>query len=152
MGAGDFIAQVVIERRAPLTYETSRTVRFLGVGLLVFGPGMHFWYTNLDRFVKGSRNRMVMKKLVMDQAIFLPFYLAGFIALMAVLRRENKKEIQQKMERDFQPMLMTSYALWPAVQTFNFYLIPGHHRVLVINFVGLLWNTYIAWRSEQQGV
>jgi protein Mpv17 len=150
MGTGDFIAQAVIERRKAVTYEGKRTARFLGVGLCVFGPTMHFWYSNLDRFVKGTKHSVVLRKVFMDQCIFLPAYLGVFIALMGALRRESPREIQHKVHRDYVPLLMASYKLWPAVQIINFYLIPNRHRVLVINFVGLLWNTYVAWRSEQK--
>ncbi len=149
MGTGDFIAQAAIERRKAINYDRLRTMRFLGVGFVVFGPGMHLWYSSLDKFIKGSRNSVVLRKVFMDQGLFLPFYLATFIALMGALRRENVPEIKHKLHRDYKPMLLASYSLWPAVQLINFYLIPNSHRVLVINFVGLLWNTYIAWKSEQ---
>jgi protein Mpv17 len=148
LGAGDLIAQMGVERRSPMTYEGTRTLRFLGVGVVVFGPGMHWWYSSLDRIVRGSCGRAALKKVFMDQAFFLPFYLASFIALMACLRREDVKEIKRKFDRDFGPMLLTSYGLWPAVQIVNFAMVPMHHRVLVINFVGLLWNTYLAWKAE----
>ena len=121
----------------------------MGVGLCVFGPGMHIWYSMLDKVIRGTRSTAVAKKVFMDQAFFLPFYLGTFIVLMAFLRRESIIEIQEKVQRDYKPMLITSYELWPAVQVLNFAVIPSHHRVLVINFVGLLWNTYLSYKAEQ---
>ena len=150
MGAGDFISQLAVERKSlGKDYELVRTARFMGVGLCVFGPGMHIWYSMLDKVIRGTRFTAVAKKVFMDQAFFLPFYLGTFIVLMAFLRRENIIEIQEKVQRDYKPMLITSYELWPAVQVLNFAVIPNHHRVLVINFVGLLWNTYLSYKAEQ---
>ena len=148
MGTGDFIAQAAIERRTATNYDGPRSLRFLGVGFFIAGPGMHWWYSNLDRFVKGSRKMVTAKKVLWDQLLFLPFYLGAFVSLMAVLRREKLPEIREHLERDYWPMLKTSYAIWPVVQVVNFYLVPNNHRVLVINFVGLIWNTYLSWRSE----
>lgn len=149
MGTGDFIAQAMMEGRSATKYDGPRTIRFLGVGLLVAGPGMHWWYSHLDRFIKGNRKTMTAKKVLWDQLFFLPVYLGAFVGLMGILRREKLPEIREHLEKDYWPMLKTSYAVWPAVQVMNFYLIPNHHRVLVINIVGLFWNTYLSWRSEQ---
>ena len=40
------------------------------------------------------------------------------------------------------------YKVWPAVQLVNFYLIPPRHRVMLINFVALFWNTFLAWEAN----
>ena len=150
MGLGDLSAQVLVERKDKLTFEPLRTMRFLAVGLVVYGPGMHLWYSNLDRFIKGSRGTRAIKKLVLDQGIFLPLYIALFIVIMGALRHESKQEIREKMTRDFKPMLMTSLGIWPPVQAVSFYYIHGRFRVFVINIVSLFWNTYLAWKGEQK--
>ena len=149
MCAGDMLAQFIVERKDLSTYDPFRTARFLFVGFCLAGPGMHLWYSRLDRFIKGSRTlRNALKKTAVDQAFFMPFYLAVFIMVMAVLRREKSEEISRRLSRDFQPMLITSYGLWPAVQLINFWAVPLHLRIPVINVVGLAWNTYISWKAE----
>ena len=89
------------------------------------------------------------KKLALDQLLFLPFYIGAFIVIMGTLRREKMPEIKEHLERDTWPILKTSYGIWPAVQAFSFYFVPSHQRVIVINFVGLIWNTYLSWRAEK---
>lgn len=148
MGGGDFIAQMV-EGKTLKTYEFSRTVRFTGCGMIVFGPGMHFWYSNLDRLIKGPLKRVAVKKLFLDQGFFLPVYLGVFVVLMAALRGEKTREIRDDLDRDYAPMLMTSYAIWPPVQAISFICLPGQFRVLLINVVGLFWNTYLSWKAEE---
>ncbi|KAK2174696.1 hypothetical protein NP493_783g01041 [Ridgeia piscesae] len=149
MGGGDVIAQLGFEKRSSDRYDFYRTARFLGVGFVLAGPGMHLWYSCLDRFIKGTRNAKVLKKTLADQILFLPFYLGSFISVMTLLRREPLSHVGDKLQRDFKPMLFASYELWPAVQLVNFYLVPLRHQVLVMNVVGLAWNSYVSWKAEK---
>ena len=148
MGAGDVLAQTIGERKTLKDYDYARTVRFFGVGLLVAGPTMNLWYSSLDKVVRGTATTAALKKVFWDQSLFLPVYLAGFIGVMSVLRAEETHELKGKFKRDFGPLLLSSYELWPAVQIVNFYMVPLHQRILVINFVSLFWNSYISWKSE----
>jgi protein Mpv17 len=150
MGAGDIIAQLLIEKHTTWEkYDKLRTLRFFGVGLCILGPSMHVWYTGLDKIIKtGKCPTIAVKKMLMDQALFLPPYIATFIIAMSKLRLESNKEMISKLKRDFKPILLTSYQVWPGIQIANFYYVPLQHRILVMNVVGLFWNTYIAWKAE----
>ncbi|KAK2143766.1 hypothetical protein LSH36_814g00016 [Paralvinella palmiformis] len=148
-GSGDVIAQLFLERRSLRTYDARRTSRYTGVGLLVAGPAMYAWYTRLDRIVKGTKSLAVIKKVALDQVLFLPVYLASFISLMSILRGERASRLRGQLRRDFGSLLVTSYKIWPLVQTINFYLVPLHHRILVMNCVSIAWNTYLGWRTER---
>ena len=152
MGVGDFIAQYFLEaKRSWKQYEVLRTARFFAVGFFVLGPSMHIWYTSLDKIVKtASSMKAAASKMLLDQSLFLPPYIIVFIVIMSVLRLEDRTEIKSKVERDFKPILTTSYRLWPAVQMLNFYYVPLQHRIMVMNVVGLMWNTYIAWKAEHK--
>jgi len=45
MTSGDLIAQLVLEKRhRTRDFDSARTLRFFGVGLLLAGPTMHAWY------------------------------------------------------------------------------------------------------------
>lgn len=150
MVAGDIISQYFIEgRRTVREFDFKRTARFAFVGLAVAGPTMTVWYRALDRRIIGTKASMVVRKTFLDQAFFLPVYLVGYVSIMGVLRNDKIRSIGDKLVRDFKPMLITSYGIWPAVQMFNFYLCPLRHRILTINIVGLFWNVYMAWKSER---
>lgn len=150
MATGDFLAQFFIEKRMTWKeYDKSRTLRYLTVGLFVLGPSMHIWYTSLDRIIKRRTTlKVAVKKMLMDQGLYLPPYIATFIVVMSKLRFESNSEVKTKLYRDFKPILLASYQLWPLVQIGNFYFVPLQHRILVMNLVGLMWNTYIAWKAE----
>ena len=150
MGGGDVIAQVGISQHRWADYDLPRTGRFVGCGVVIFGPSMHLWYSRLDRHIKGSLSKTVLRKLLLDQTLFLPLYLASFLVVMAALRGDSRVDIREHLRRDYMPMLMTSYALWPIVQAASFALVPGKFRVPLINVVALFWNTYLSWKSEHE--
>lgn len=147
MAAGDAIAQLLAK---DCEYDFRRTARFAFMGLAIAGPTMTVWYRALDRTILGTKWSMAVRKTLLDQLFFLPVYLVGFVSIMGVLRQDTTNDIVEKLKRDFRPMLVTSYCVWPAVQLANFYVLPLRHRVLAINFVCLFWNAYVAWKAEEQ--
>uniref|UniRef100_A0A2K5RA36 Mitochondrial inner membrane protein Mpv17 n=1 Tax=Cebus imitator TaxID=2715852 RepID=A0A2K5RA36_CEBIM len=50
---------------------------------------------------------------------------------------------------DYPDALITNYYLWPAVQLANFYLIPLHYRLAVVQCVAVIWNSYLSWKAHQ---
>ncbi|XP_053444645.1 protein Mpv17 isoform X6 [Nycticebus coucang] len=50
---------------------------------------------------------------------------------------------------DYPDALITNYYLWPAVQLANFYLIPLHYRLAVVQCVAVIWNSYLSWKAHR---
>jgi len=42
------------------------------------------------------------------------------------------------------PTMIQHWQVWPMVHCVNFYFIPFHHRVIVQNFVLVLWSGYLS--------
>lgn len=150
MASGDVIAQFAVEKKGIQNYEPSRTVRFFGFGIFVGGPILRTWYIILDKVYKGTGTLVAAKKLATDQLCFAPAFLTVFVSVMGLLRGDSQGEIKDKLKRDFKPILITNYKIWPLVQAINFYFVPLQHRIIVVNFVALGWNTYLAWVAEQK--
>ncbi len=53
---------------------------------------------------------------------------------MAILEGSSPKE---KLEKSYFAGLKANWLVWPAVQAFNFSIVPLQHRVLVVNVVSL---------------
>ncbi|XP_069830256.1 protein Mpv17 isoform X4 [Dendropsophus ebraccatus] len=53
------------------------------------------------------------------------------------------------LDQDYTDALITNYYIWPAVQIANFYFIPLHHRLAVVQVVAIIWNSYLSWKANQ---
>ncbi|XP_064596870.1 protein Mpv17-like isoform X2 [Liolophura sinensis] len=142
MGAGDVIAQIAVEKKDSSNYDYKRSIRFFLFGQIIAGPLLRGWYLTLDKLYKGNSKRATLLKVLTDQTVFAPSFLTFFIGTMAVMRKEPVEEVKRKIKRDFMPVLITNYKIWPAVQLVNFYFVPFQHRILVVNVVALGWNIY----------
>jgi protein Mpv17 len=56
------------------------------------------------------------------------------------------------IRKNFWPILLTNYQFWPLVNYFNFNYIPLDYRMLAINICGVIWNTYLSWKSNQKSI
>ena len=79
-GLGDALTQF-IERRSSTEpgkrHDFKRTL-CITIFAAFQGPVNHFWYLGLDKFIKDTVHRMVLKKLAADQCIFAPYACVSF--------------------------------------------------------------------------
>ncbi|TKS75394.1 Protein Mpv17 [Collichthys lucidus] len=55
----------------------------------------------------------------------------------------------RKAKLDYTDALISNYYLWPTVQIANFYFIPLHHRLAVVQVVAVGWNSYLTWKANK---
>lgn len=148
MFGGDAISQIGIERKE--NYNYTRGLRFLAFGTFLAGPILRTWHVFLARAVEARSKRFTFIKMTLvDQTVMPTCFLSFFIAVMTFSRTYSIEEVKEAWKSDFKPVLINSYKIWPAVQLLNFYFVPLSHRVLYTNVVALLWNTYLAWKTER---
>jgi len=150
MGTGDVIAQKVIEEKKCLDKE--RTGRFILLGAFYFGPCCSKWYRYLDQLVPRMRVPKPYAGLVkttLDQGLFAPVILFGFMNFVGILRREDITFRWLDIKANYPDILVNNYKFWPIIQLFNFYVVPLQHRLMVVNLAALCWNTYLSWRTNQ---
>ncbi|XP_061667689.1 protein Mpv17 isoform X1 [Syngnathoides biaculeatus] len=148
VGVGDVISQQLIERRGLAQHDVRRTAKMMSVGFFFVGPVLGSWYKILDRLVTGGSKRAAVKKMMIDQLCFAPCFLGAFLALSGVLNGLSVRQNVAKLRRDYTDALISNYYLWPPVQMVNFYFIPLHHRLAVVQVVAVAWNSYLTWKAN----
>ncbi|KAM3603579.1 uncharacterized protein V6R79_025379 [Siganus canaliculatus] len=149
VGVGDVISQQLIERRGLAHHDARRTAKMMSIGFFFVGPVIGSWYKVLDRLVVGGSKGAAMKKMLVDQLCFAPGFLAAFLCISGVLNGLTMEENVHKLKRDYTDALVSNYYLWPPVQIANFYFIPLHHRLAVVQIVAVGWNSYLTWKANK---
>ncbi|XP_061602438.1 protein Mpv17 [Cololabis saira] len=149
VGLGDVISQQLIERRGLAHHNMYRTAKMMSVGFFFVGPVVGSWYKLLDRLVTGGSKSAAMKKMLADQICFAPCFLGGFLSISGALNGLTVEENVAKLKRDYTDALILNYYLWPPVQIANFYFIPLHHRLAVVQLVAIAWNSYLTWKANK---
>ncbi|KAI7871187.1 sym-1 [Spinellus fusiger] len=149
-GAGDTIAQHMVENKGYQGHDYERTIRMVGFGGLVAGPILSHWYRFVEFKVKASTPfKELAIKVAMDQFLFAPVFIGVFFSAQGVFEGKSFEEIKQKLHMGYTTALFNNYKLWPTVQLFNFYFVPLNHRLMVTNLVALGWNAYLSTVNQQ---
>uniref|UniRef100_A0A7E4V232 Mitochondrial inner membrane protein Mpv17 n=1 Tax=Panagrellus redivivus TaxID=6233 RepID=A0A7E4V232_PANRE len=145
--SGDAICQYIIERRTHQSYDKWRTVRFFVLPCFFIAPVLSKWLVLLER-VKGHPKIVPLKKLLIDQICYAPFFSASIIFNLRVLEGHSLTESKDMLVRDFWNIYQHSIKYWPCVQLVNFYLMPLNFRVIFVQIAALAWNTFLSFKTQ----
>lgn len=148
-GAGDGCCQIVFEKRNTKTYDLVRTGRFFVLGALFITPVLNRWFRVLERRVNGHPKLVPLKRMMIDQFMFSPFFNALILFNLRMLEGDGVKESYRRMKEDWSTIYINSLKVWPAVQLINFYFIPLNMRVIVVQLVAFFWNTYLSFKTQK---
>ncbi|XP_020802047.1 mpv17-like protein 2 [Drosophila serrata] len=127
-----------------------RTVR-MGISGLTVGVVCHYWYHYLDFYFPQRTLKTVIIKILLDQFICSPFYMAVFFLTMALLEDTTWEELKQEI-RDKAPILYAAeWTVWPVAQLINFWLLKPQYRVLYDNTISLgydIFTSQIKYRKK----
>lgn len=149
MGVGDFIAQICVEKKKVDEINMKRLCNYSALGLIYVGPVLRIWYGKLDRMIPASGQKLQYKKVLVDQGLFAPVFIASILSLMTAMNGGSKEEVIEKLKQDYPDILTTNYKIWPAVMIVNFSLVPVNYQVPVTQCVAVMWNIYFAWKANQ---
>ncbi|CAO3698681.1 hypothetical protein G6F56_007378 [Rhizopus delemar] len=139
-------------------WDFARTFRFAAYNFCVAPIGGK-WYIFLDRFfpmpksvataaLARQANKMVIKRMVTDQALFAPSGLVLFFTVMGLSETGHWRGVLEKMKDAYVPALIANYKVWPAVQFINFKFMPLQYRLPFVSSLGIVWNAYLSWLNN----
>ncbi|XP_041471961.1 protein Mpv17-like [Lytechinus variegatus] len=144
----DCISQQAVERIGWKDHDKARTMRQTLFGLCFAGPALFAWYKTLNRLFPGSGKFTPLWKVITDQTLFGPNFLMIYFSTVALTTGKKLEELPAILKRDVPSTFMRGLMIWPAVQLVNFYYVPLLHRVMVVNVVSMMWNTYLSWKAN----
>eukprot|EP01138_Halocafeteria_seosinensis_P010332 gb/GECG01010550.1/.p1 GENE.gb/GECG01010550.1/~~gb/GECG01010550.1/.p1 ORF type:complete len:256 (+),score=17.14 gb/GECG01010550.1/:1-768(+) len=142
---GDLICQLAFEDKE---FSLRRTVEVGSLGCFLIGPVLHCWYGFLATFIPGRSWTSILKRLLMDQFIFAPTFVATVFVYMATIQGKAD-EIQERLTLYWPEAIVANWKLWIPAQMINFSLMPLHFQVIFANFVSVIWNGYLSWATNR---
>ncbi|XP_028134261.1 protein Mpv17 [Diabrotica virgifera virgifera] len=148
-GCSDVLAQHFVERVPLSDIDTRRSLIFSTVGIIYTGPIVTLWYRFLSRKIGTTGNIVTIKKVIIDQFGFVPFFHLGLLTTLNTLHGQNIEDLRDQLRLKYFDILFASVRLWPMVQLINFRFTPLNYQVLVSQSVALFWNVYVSWKTQQ---
>lgn len=123
------------------------------IGMVLTAPMYHFLYRLLEEQMPSAEHNNRFFHLFVDQLVAVPVWAVCFIILDSVLCGPFTvfSMIYQRFQRDFRSMLYTSWIIYPIIQYLNFTYVPVRFRVLVLIWVGVVFNTALSYLSSKTG-
>ncbi|GLG92851.1 Uncharacterized protein GBIM_00409 [Gryllus bimaculatus] len=151
MTAGDLIAQKLVEKKDGV--DLKRTAVFASFGLFIAGPIASTWYHFLDSKISfcWPRIQRGLMKMVADQILMAPAILAVCLSYLELANGSGTLSgVKEELKNKYTPILINSFKVWPAVQVLNFSLTPVQYQVLVVQLVGVAWNSYLSYEKNRE--
>lgn len=162
MTAGDLISQLLLQRPNK-SEEVSQgasfidqinlkqTAKFALAGLIFVGPTVRGCLVLIDKlFGPTTSVRVLAKKLLVDQGLIAPCFLAGNISVLTMIGTRSIDSVKSELERSYLGLLKANYCFWPFVQVINFYFIPLAYRVPFGSSAALAWITILSYKISNK--
>jgi protein Mpv17 len=131
-------------------FKLSRTLTLAAVGLLYSGPVNHLWFSALEKLVRiPQQGTSVVLKLLVDQVMFAPVAIAGYMTVRGIFEGKSKVEIRNQLQEKVAVATKAAWQFWPVVNLISLSLVPVMYRVLMGNVCGIFWNAKLSFISSQ---
>lgn len=148
------VPMLVIEKKAEFDFK--RNLNLILTGTFYLGPCLHVWYSKLlpqvvNRVVgasTASKFKPAFTGMLFDQLAFAPVFLTGFFVFANWVRDFSLSSAVGGVDLAKNKMgetMLTNWKIWPAATLVNLMFVPIQFRVLFANFIGLFWNMYLSF-------
>ncbi|KAF8406226.1 hypothetical protein HHK36_008311 [Tetracentron sinense] len=129
------------------SFDSIRTLRMAGYGMLILGPSLHFWFNFISRVLPKRDILTTFKKIFVGQTVYGPVMTTVFFSMNAGAQGENGADIVARLKRDMLPTMLSGLMYWPACDFVTFKFIPVHLQPLVSNSFSYLWTIYMTYKA-----
>ena len=128
--------------------DSARTGRFGLLGALLVAPCIHVWYGLLGAYIPGSTFVATLARTAVDQLVFAPAFIPLFVGSLMTLEGKGLKDVEVQLRETYVDTLMMNWGIWVPAQMINFRFMPLKFQVLFSNVIGLVWNTYLSFKTR----
>ncbi|PSS17291.1 PXMP2/4 family protein [Actinidia chinensis var. chinensis] len=130
------------------SFDSMRTLRMAGFGMLIVGPAQHMWFNFVARILPKRDVVSTLKKLIMGQILYGPCLNGVFFSYNAALQGENGSEIVARLKRDLLPTLINGLMFWPVCDFLTYKVIPVHLQPLMNSSFSYIWTIYLTYMAS----
>eukprot|EP00238_Polyblepharides_amylifera_P001494 CAMPEP_0196570850 /NCGR_PEP_ID=MMETSP1081-20130531/1032_1 /TAXON_ID=36882 /ORGANISM="Pyramimonas amylifera, Strain CCMP720" /LENGTH=233 /DNA_ID=CAMNT_0041887529 /DNA_START=593 /DNA_END=1294 /DNA_ORIENTATION=- len=137
---GDFLAQF-LQRRNLTDIEMTRVARSAVFGLMVHGPGCHYWVQFLEKYLSFEHAWWsFLPKMMADQTVWALFLNSCYTTVILSLQGVAAKDVGNEIKENWFTVISAGWKLWPFVHCFTFSsLIPVDLKILFADVVQVVW-------------
>jgi hypothetical protein len=151
VGMGSFASQCL-----PILYQKELTIssinwyqtwEFCLMGVLLQAPVTHYYYIFLDDFLPPTPTpwtSVTLIKLLIDQLIFAPTFLAAVFIFLDVMDGKSIEGIRHHLISDWCSTIVANWKLWVPATFFNLAFCPPCYRVLFSNIIFFVWSIILS--------
>ncbi|CAO1425165.1 unnamed protein product [Diamesa serratosioi] len=149
MFLGESLAQKLKSKDDQIDFDTVKQMTVVGISQ---GPLHHFIYHWVERFLPGTSMKMIMGKILTDQALISPLCIGHYFYAAGLLEGKTVTECTKTVESKFFTVYIADWCIWPIAQFFNFYYVPLQYRVLYINAITMFYNVFLCYVKNQKEI
>ena len=132
--------------------DGKRTLTSALVGLLYFGPALHFWLEMIQRVVPGFAILDTLKKTLLGQCFFGPtitciFFGASLIANSGLLA--GLQQWPKKIKQDLLVTWASGLCFWPFVDLLFYSFLPIAWIPLGYNGASFVWTIWLSIQAAR---
>ena len=132
--------------------DTKRTTTSALVGLLYFGPALHYWLEMIAKYIPGFDVKSTLLKTLLGQMFFGPtitsvFFAASLISLNGLF--SGLKLWPAKVKQDLVKTWAAGLCYWPFVDLICYQFVPLRWIPLGYNVASFFWTIYLSLQAAR---
>lgn len=86
--------------------------------------------------------------MLTDQTVMAPLLTSAVIANLHLAEGNKPRDALLRAQKEIIPVLIANYKVSPFVQLFNFYVVPLRYRLMLLQYVAIVWNAYVSFMTQ----
>jgi len=135
-------------QQQPFQVDIVQVSRFAFLNVIFVAPVLHHWYNVINRAIPGTSFPRVLQRTFADEFLFSPIYVPAFLSMLWKLEGSSNEDIWKMLKSECPSIIVTEWAMWIPTMIITFRYVPVKFQVMVVNLVGVVWNTFLAYAAN----